>query len=258
MKYQQISIIGAGNVAWHLALALERAGHTINEVYSRDIIKAEQLANSLYNSDPVDDLDFETSTSDVFIIAVPDDAIEVVARQLLVPTNALVAHTSGSQPIDILMGYDFEPAVFYPLQTFTKGTELDIQEVPFCIEALNAESLKLVQALAKTVSRRVEIISSEQRKTLHLAAVFACNFSNHLFHLASNVLEADELEFDLLHSLIAETVNKALEIGPARAQTGPAIRGDQRTMKKHLDLLVDNPELHNLYQQLSQSIVANK
>jgi predicted short-subunit dehydrogenase-like oxidoreductase (DUF2520 family) len=245
-------------VAWHLATAFEKVGHQINEIYDRKIEHAEAITNKLYNTEPVDDLYFENSDSEIFILAVSDDQITKVAQELLVPEFSLVLHTSGTQPLDVLMGYDFEPGVLYPLQTLTKGKYIDFLDVPFCIEALETEALSKIQALASTITDRVEVISSEQRRVLHLAAVLANNFTNHLLHLANNILDAEALEFDLLHSLIAETVNKAMDIGPAKAQTGPALRGDVKTMKMHLELLAENPELSNLYEVFSKSIIANK
>ena len=245
-------------MAWHLATVLEKAGHQINEVYDRKIENAELITNQLYNTEPVDELYFENSDSQIFILAVSDDQIEAVVSELVVPELSIVLHTSGTQPIDVLMGYDFEPGILYPLQTLTKGKYVDFRDVPLCIEAIDTEVLSKISALAATISERVEVISSEQRSILHLAAVVANNFTNHLLHLASNILDAEELEFDLLHSLIAETVNKAMEIGPAKAQTGPALRGDAKTMRMHLQLLAENPELSNLYEVISKSIIANK
>lgn len=258
MKYEQISIIGSGNVGWHLAIQLEKAGHTVNEVFSRDIAHAEKLTDALYTTAATDSLDFTESDSEVFLLAVPDDKLDWVASEILVPEGSIVAHTAGSKPLSVLSGYEFSAAVFYPLQTLTKGKLVDFSDVPLCIEAEDDDVLKRLLALAKTLSSRVEVVTTEQRAVLHVAAVFACNFTNHLLHLASNIVEAEDLDFEILHPLVAETINKAMEMGPAASQTGPAIRGDVRTMDRHLHYLDDNPELKRLYQLLSISIIANR
>lgn len=258
MRDYKIAIIGTGNVGWHLATVLDAAGHTITEIYNRNFDKAEWLADQLYHAEPVNDLDFTESAADLYLICVPDAAILQVAARLKVPAGAIVAHTSGSQPLDLIEGLGFYAAVFYPLQTLTAGKRVDFTQVPICLEAADDKVLKYLHKLALTISKQVVYLSSEQRKSLHMSAVFACNFVNHMMHLASNILEAEEMDFSLLHGLIAETVNKALEIGPAKAQTGPAVRNDQVTIAKHLELLDTNPELRNIYETLSKSILANR
>jgi len=255
MKYEKVSIIGAGNVAWHLGVQLERVGHHLCEIFSRDITKAENLASNFYTVTPQDHLDFSESEANIFIVCLPDDALDKVIPYLVVPEGAIVVHTAGSKGIDVLQGYDFMPGVFYPLQTLTRNKPVDFQDVPLLVEAEDADTELRLLRLAKSISGRVQIVTSEQRAVLHVAAVFASNFTNHMLHVASSIVEGEGLGFDLLHPLIAETVNKALKLGPGASQTGPAVRGDIKTIDTHLDYLAPDAELWRLYQMISQSIV---
>lgn len=241
-----------------MAMQLERVGHHVMEIYSRDMERAQAFASLFYTVVPQDHLDFTDSGADIFMLCLPDDALDKVLPYLQVPPDSIVVHTAGSRSLEVLQGYDFAPGVFYPLQSLTKGKAIDFSDVPLLIEAEDEDTTTRLLKLASTLSKRVEVISSDERAVLHVAAVFASNFSNHMLHLASNIVEAEGLPFNLLHSLIVETVNKSLAIGPGAAQTGPAIRGDVKTIDKHLDYLAPNPDLWRLYQLLSQSIVANR
>jgi predicted short-subunit dehydrogenase-like oxidoreductase (DUF2520 family) len=251
----KISFIGAGNVAWHLAQAFEKANHSIVEIYSRDKKNAQKLTEKLYNATPTDRLDFSHSKSELFIISVPDDAIAQVVSELKCPKNSILVHTAGSKNLSVLEPLPFtRKGVFYPLQTFSKGKPIDFKKIPICIEAENETVEKILQKLAFTICDNVCFIESEDRKTLHLAAVFACNFTNHFMHISKNILEKDGLNFNMIKPLIEETISKALSKGPENAQTGPAIRKDTNTINSHIEKLSFNVDWQNLYVLLSKDI----
>jgi predicted short-subunit dehydrogenase-like oxidoreductase (DUF2520 family) len=249
----RITIIGSGNVATHLAAAFKNAGHTIAQVYSRDIQHASLLAYHV-KAEPVDDLKQIDPEADLFLIAVKDDAIGGIAKALA-RHNKLIVHTSGATSIHTILEYTPNAGVFYPLQTFSKTKELDFRTVPLCIEGADEEITARLKELAQTISNNVYQVDSEKRKILHLAAVFACNFPNYLYYAAGQILQQHDLDFNLLRPLILETAEKVQLLSPAEVQTGPAIRNDSKTMMAHLKLLQDNPELERLYNQLSQLII---
>ena len=253
---KNISFIGAGNVAWHLAPALENAGHVVREVYSRSPKNASKLVDRLYQAEVKNDLDFADSNSEIFIISVSDDAIDEVAQEIVLPEDAIIVHTSGAKSIGIL-GYTASEfiGVFYPLQTFSKSKRVNFEEIPICIEAENAATEKALKSLGKSISKNVVTIDSADRKTLHVAAVFACNFTNHCMAIAEDILKANKLNFDLIKPLIIETLNKSFELGPHNAQTGPAKRHDFETLDSHMEYLGNNERLAELYRLFSQHIV---
>lgn len=254
----RITIIGAGRVAWHLAPALENAGHVIQEVYSRRYREAKKLASRLYQASAQDEPDFSDSSAEIFILAVADDAIRTVASRLLLPEHdTIVVHTSGSQPLGALADAQSSfTGVFYPLQTFTKDKEVDFSKIPVCLEADDDGVLKVLIKLAKSISAEVRLINSQERAILHIAAVFACNFTNHLLQMAETLTESHHLEFSLLKPLIAETISKGLTIGPRQAQTGPAIRGDLITLEKHMDYLRNyDKDYAEIYKVITQHIL---
>lgn len=247
-----IVCIGSGNVATHLAIALKAVGADIVQVWSRDIKNAEVLA-ALTKAEPISkwaDLDL---FADCYLIAVKDDAIAEIAAHLT-EVRGIVVHTSGATPLNALTGSGTGYGVLYPLQTFSKTKAVDLTRVPFCIEAESPQILDKISAIAHLLSPLVSQVSSAQRKILHLAAVFACNFSNHLYHLSAELLEKHQLKFDLLKPLILETAEKVQSALPGTVQTGPAVRNDQETINRHLDLLNGSPELQEIYATLSNSI----
>lgn len=248
----KIVFIGAGNVATHLAIAFKAMGADILQVWSNDNKNAQILA-ALTKAAPVNSWDELDLSADCYIIAVKDDAIARVAARLTA-VKGIVVHTSGATSIDVLSGAGTGHGVLYPLQTFSRTKSVDLKKVPLCIEGDRTETLEKISAIAHLLSQQVSEVSSEQRKILHLAAVFACNFSNHLYHISSQLLEQHNLKFDLLKPLILETAQKVQSAPPAEVQTGPAVRNDQDTMHKHLDLLKANPDWQEIYQLLSDSI----
>jgi predicted short-subunit dehydrogenase-like oxidoreductase (DUF2520 family) len=247
-----IVCIGSGNVATHLAIAFKAMGAEIVQVWSQDSRNAEILA-ALTKAKPIRNWKELDRFADLYLIAVKDDAIPAVALQLK-GVKGTVMHTSGATAMDVLAGAETGFGVLYPLQTFSKSKSINLTNVPFCIEADRPETLEKISAIAHLLSQQVAEVSSDQRKILHLAAVFACNFTNHLYHLSSQLLEQHKLSFDLLKPLISETAQKIQNALPADVQTGPAVRDDQETMKKHLELLHSFPRLQDLYVTLSDSI----
>lgn len=259
----KISFIGAGNVAWHLAQAFESAGHIICEVYSRDTKHARQLTSLLYDTAVQHDLNFSESEADVLLIAASDDALEDIMERVVLPQDVILANTSGSRSLLDLQNYvniysdvPVRTGVLYPLQTFTKSVPLDYSDIPFCIEATDDTTEHVLMKLARTISKSVQRGDSEERRNLHVAAVFACNFTNHLLSISHDLLAQEKLPFDLLKPLIRETINKALlSDDPGKVQTGPARRADWAITNQHLAYLQEfNPEWAAVYRQLTESI----
>ena len=229
-----VAIIGQGNVAHHLYKAFDKAQHI-------DVIK---INSRKLNNIP---------NVDVYIIAVSDDAIAKVSSKIS-SKKALVAHTSGSVSMDSLENQG-NKGVFYLLQSFSKTKDVNFDEIPFCIEAENNKDLKLLETLANSIGRKIYYINSEQRKRLHIAAVFVNNFTNHMYKIGEDICIKYNVPFEVLKPLIKETANKINELSPKDAQTGPAKRNDQETIHNHLDLLTDNQQ--EIYQLLTKSIQNN-
>ncbi len=248
---QKISFIGSGNVAVALAVEMKNKGLRIVEVYSPNRAHAERFA-WLTGCAVVDDLKKISATSDLYLLAVPDDAVKKVC-QLLMPCQGIVAHTSGITSIEALSAA-VNYGVFYPLQTFTIGRQVDFHRVPFCIEGNNRQVTLALSELALKLSNNISIVSPEQRKSLHLAAVFVSNFSNHLYFIAGQLLADQGLSFDLLKPLINETAAKVNTLPPSSAQTGPARRNDRDTLSEHLKMLENHPDYKMLYKMISEQI----
>ena len=248
---KNITLIGSGNVATHLGRALYDKGFSIHQVYSPNKDNAFELAVAV-SAMPCDDLKFITDESDVYIICVKDEAIAEVANQITFKYK-LVVHTAGSIGMEVLDCFE-QHGVLYPLQTFSKKTTLHIHAVPFCIEANNALAKKQLIELANQLSPKVHEITSEQRKKIHLAAVFACNFSNYCYGVAAKILTESDIDFELLKPLILETAQKIQHQSPQKAQTGPAQRNDQATINNHLQLLENSKHYQEIYELMSAAI----
>jgi predicted short-subunit dehydrogenase-like oxidoreductase (DUF2520 family) len=248
----KIVLLGSGNVATHLAKALKSKGEELVQVYSQNLTNAELLAR-LVGAEAVNNLNKIENNADLYIISVKDDAIATVAKSLKNVTG-LVVHTSGTTDINILLEQVNKAGVFYPLQTFSKSKDVSFENIPLCIEAGDEDQLAVLKSLASKISSQVYELDGEKRKVLHLAAVFACNFPNHLYALANKILNQNGLDFEIIRPLIAETADKVMDNLPENVQTGPAVRGDENTLNKHLSMLNDMPELQNIYQTLSNSI----
>lgn len=248
-----ISFVGAGNIAWHLAPAIYKKGFCIDIVYNRHLSNARYLAKGIgAQAAPLSQL--QHLQSDVLIIAVADQAIDGIVKRL--PQGKfLILHTAGSIAMQSLAACGHQNiGVLYPLQSFSKKKLIDISEVPFFIEAAQKEGEANLLMLANSLSKNVIRATSEQRQQLHIAAVFACNFSNAMYSIADKLLRAHQLDFRLLAPLVRETTDKALTMPPQKAQTGPAIRNDSLTMQKHLQQLQDYPVEAEIYANISQYI----
>lgn len=250
--FLKIALVGAGSVATHLGLAVKHAGHKIECVVNRNsergMILAEKLDARFVES-------FKALDSpDLLIVAVSDDAIPAMALQLSGCAFPVV-HTSGTVSKDVLSIVGPDYGVFYPLQTFSIGRFVDFSKVPLCINASNPLFTKRLDSLAHSLSDSVYQIADQQRKILHLAGVFACNFSNYLYTVAADILKNNDIPFELLHPLIQETAIKIQTTAPLDAQTGPAKRGDVSTIQQHLLMLQNEPELLKLYKILTDDIM---
>ena len=247
-----IVIIGSGNVATHLATALNEH-HNIVSVYSRTIKNAEILAGKI-NSKATDNLKELPSKADVYIISVKDDAVSRIYEELP-DLKGIIVHTAGSIPIDVLKKHP-EHGVFYPFQTFSKNKALDFSSIPVLIEANNSETLQSLKDLASSITGKIYEVSSTQRLMLHISAVFACNFVNHFYFIAESILIKAGLPFELLLPLIDETAHKVHASSPSAVQTGPASRNDKNTVQKHLKILqnLGENDLAELYERISKEI----
>lgn len=256
MSSQYVAFIGSGNLAWHLAPALDNTEYAVREVYSRNPSHAGRLVERLYEAEVKASLDFSTSACGIFILAVTDDALQDIVREIVLPEDGVLLHTSGSQPLEVLR-YAATPriGVLYPLQTFTREVDVDLGEVPLFVEAANPETASVVFNLARALSKNVVKLTSPERLALHLAAVFASNFTNHMLYLAQEIMKENSLSYDWLKPLIATMITKSLSIGPENAQTGPARRGDFETLDRHMQLLQDDEATAELYRVISQDIV---
>lgn len=242
----QIVIIGSGNVAYHMAKAFTGKGISIAQIFGRNEKELSKISEELkvpYSTGQLAD-------ADLYIICVSDNSVEEVSRGI-VKNDVLVAHTSGSLPKEALAG-EYRKASFYPLQTFSKSKELEYEKIPFFIETENEEDKKILFKLASSISKNVMESNHEKRKYIHLTAVFACNFVNHLFSRAKEISDSQEIPFDYFLPLIEETVQKIHEIEPKMAQTGPAVRNDVRVLQLHEQLLKD--ESLEIYKTMNHSI----
>lgn len=249
-----IVFIGAGNLAVNLAQALYRKGFRIVQIYSRTVESAQSLAEKV-EADYTTNLAEVTNQAQVYIIALKDAALIDLLPQIVAhKPEALFVHTAGSVPVTIWENQTPRYGVFYPMQTFSKQREVDFTTIPIFVEANRETDVAFLKAMARTLSDNVYEATSEQRKSLHLAAVFICNFTNHMYALAADLLEKEGLPFEVMLPLIDETARKVHDLKPYDAQTGPAIRYDMNVIDKHLSLLKETPMLHAIYELISQSI----
>jgi predicted short-subunit dehydrogenase-like oxidoreductase (DUF2520 family) len=254
-EIRTVVIVGAGNLAWHLGHHLFKAGIDILQVFNRTPDPGELLAARL-NASFTNRLDCLTENADLYILAVSDDAIGIILETLRFKTGQLVLHTAGSIAMDVFSGKAENYGVFYPLQTFTKEKAVDFSHIPLLIEANKVENLESIGQLALKLSDSVHEVNSEKRLYLHLAAVFASNFTNHMLAVTEKLLQEKNLSFDLLKPLMQETMAKALIMSPLQAQTGPAIRGNYPVIEKHLALLENHSEIRELYRVITESIIS--
>jgi len=251
-KSPTVTFIGAGNLATQLALCLHKKGIRIIQVFSRTEEAASELALKV-GALSCSQLSEIRPEADVYIFALKDTVLEEVASKM--PHNkGLWVHTSGSMPMNLFAPYKESYGVLYPLQTFSKTKEVDFSLIPFFLEGSNEKVLDNLERMVNILSPFIYWVDSEKRKRLHLAAVFACNFTNHLYSIADEIIRETGIPFSVLLPLIQETAAKVQELSPLEAQTGPAVRYDQNIINRQIEMLKDHPEFQEIYRLLSQSI----
>ncbi|WP_294585987.1 Rossmann-like and DUF2520 domain-containing protein [uncultured Bacteroides sp.] len=249
-----VVFIGAGNLATNLAKALYWKGFRIVQIYSRTEESAQSLAQ-IVEAEYTTDLSAVTEDAQLYIVSLKDTAlVELLPKLVAGKKNALWVHTAGSIPMTIWEGYAERFGVFYPMQTFSKQREVDFRGIPIFVESNSEEDTQFLKDIASALSEKVYEATSDQRKSLHLAAVFTCNFTNHMYALAAELLKKYQLPFEVMLPLIDETARKVHELEPRAAQTGPAIRYDENVIDGHLQMLANEPEMQELYRLISQSI----
>ena len=250
----KIILIGSGNLATNLGKALRDAGHDIIQVFSRTLENASMLAEVLH-AEAVNDYDKIRSDADVYILSVKDSALQnVIDRVVPGRENAIFVHTAGSMPMDMFRCTATHYGVLYPMQTFSKDKAANFSEIPCFIESNDKITDNVVKNLCESISKNIYHLSSEDRKYLHLSAVFACNFANHCYAMAEDLLKKHGVPFDVMLPLIDETARKAHVLSPPKAQTGPAVRYDENVMDRQKELLDGNHLMKEIYELMSESI----
>lgn len=249
----RISIVGAGNVATHLAMRLKQQGCDIFQVWSRTLTSAQTLATKT-GAMATSDINELKGDVDVIFFCVKDGALRDVISHFNLETPALMVHTAGSMPISVFEGHSQSYGVMYPLQTFSRERQIDFSTVPCFIEAVDEQSMERLKPVTHIVSNKVLQLDSANRKFLHLSAVFACNFANHCYELAREILSRANVSFDALLPLIDETASKVHDMQPLQAQTGPAVRYDLNVISKQLEELNDYPKAKEIYRVMTDSI----
>tara|TARA_B110000037_G_scaffold64704_1_gene79022 strand:- start:323 stop:1063 length:741 start_codon:yes stop_codon:yes gene_type:complete len=239
-----VAIVGYGNLGWNLETQLTKVGIKVTQIVSYKH-SGNGIINNIESIDPNTNVVFVCKSDSTI-----SDTIHVLSKSRLADT-CLVAHTSGSVQ---MQNSRFQDAVFYPFQTFTRGYQANWKNVPIFIETESNNAKRILAQISLKIDCQVQDLNSEQRKRLHIAGVFSSNFPNHLIRLMFDFLAKNEIDPKLIHPLMVEAIRKSFELGPAKAQTGPAMRDDQMVIEKHLELLADNRELHSLYTQFTDGI----
>ncbi len=253
---EKIIFLGAGNVATQLSIALKTIGFEIIQIFSRTLESAQTLANKL-NTSYTTNLSEISQDADIYFYTVNDDAIAELFQQFYLK-NKISVHCAGSVDASVFRDEAENYGVFYPLQTFKIHKTADFKNIPICIEANNSATENRLLTIANLLSTKVFIVNSEQRRNLHLAGVFACNFVNYMYCISDDILKANHLSFDILKPLILQTAMN-VEVNPPKAyQTGPAIRNDKKTMEMHLELLNDYPNYKKIYSFVSNCITTGE
>lgn len=248
-----IILIGAGNLATQAGLALTKGGYTIEQVFSRTKDSAGNLADKLHAQWTTSKADI-LKEADFYIFSVKDDALEELIKEIVPGRKGVFLHTAGSMPMDVFKTYAKHYGVAYPMQTFSKTFEADFNKIPCFVECSDYSTFLETIGLFGSICGSIHRLDSEKRKYLHLAAVFACNFTNHCYALADKILQEQGIPFRLMQPLVEETARKAFTIPPKEAQTGPAVRFDETIIRKQEALLKDHPEMQKLYDVMSKSI----
>ena len=249
-----IVFIGAGNLATNLAKTLYYKGFRI--VQYTAVRKSQhghwhRLAGGRHTTD----LSSVATDAQLYIVSLKDAAfVQLLPEIVAGKEDALWVHTAGSIPMGVWAGKVNRYGVFYPMQTFSKQRTVDFRQIPVFVESNSAADTQTLKDIASVLSEKVYEATSEQRKSLHLAAVFTCNFTNHMYALAAELLKKYQLPFEVMLPLIDETARKVHELEPRLAQTGPAIRYDENVINNHLQMLSDEPGMQELYRLISESI----
>jgi predicted short-subunit dehydrogenase-like oxidoreductase (DUF2520 family) len=253
MFHHNISFAGAGKVASALCRKIYESGIKIDLIVSVSEENGRSLAGSCEASwSPV--AEFPPST-DIIIVAVPDHRLKSVLENIRCRSDALVVHTAGSMGLDVFPDFLPSKGVFYPLQTFSGERKVDFTDLPFLLESSDPESYAVLEELSGLIGGKTYSVSSEQRIMLHLAAVFICNFTNHMLTSGKQIADQAGVPFEIFYPLLKETVTKAMAAGPEKSQTGPAVRKDQNTIEKHMELLSFSPDLKRMYREITLSII---
>lgn len=247
----KISIIGAGNVGINMFETLRKKEEIkMVSLFNRSIEQIISHRNKIFITDNIN----EIKKSDIYIISTNDDSIEKVSKKLK-GRNGLIVHTSGSTEMNVLSIHK-NFGVLYPLQTLTKDKLCDFKKIPICIEGNNDISNKKLEKLVKIIGSKYYYLDSKQRLALHVSAVFACNFTNYLFSIAYDICTENKMPFEILFPLIRETIEKIEKNNPSKIQTGPAIRKDTNTIKKHLNF-IKSKNSKKIYSILTEGIISN-
>jgi predicted short-subunit dehydrogenase-like oxidoreductase (DUF2520 family) len=253
-KIKRVTIVGAGNVGHNFGLAFKQAGYLIHEIYSRTQDSAVALSQRL-NCNFTTDLSKLDPGADLYIIAVNDDALPSIIENFPFK-DKLIVHTSGATALEVFEGKGFsEYGIFYPVQSFSKEDTESLAPIPICVEANKKENEELLMSFARSLSMKVYQLNSEKRKALHVAAVFANNFSNHMYTIAEELLDEADISFDIIRPLIEKTAKKIHNRKPTSIQTGPAVRNDQKIIQKHLEHLKSHPDYKELYEAITANIL---
>ncbi|MEI6456200.1 MAG: DUF2520 domain-containing protein [bacterium] len=252
----EVVILGAGNLGTHLARVFKANGIKVSQVFDRLPSKGKKLAKDI-GAEFASGQDKIFTGADLYILSVSDSAIETVAK-ILKPGDSLIAHCSGSLPMEILGPYASHYGVFYPLQTFSIRNQVSFYDIPLCVEANNPESRRQLMELANKISGKVHRINSEKRRILHLTAVLANNFTNFMYTAAEEILKSHGIPFSLLEPIIGQTALNARGGSVFKNQTGPAIRGDHKVLESQRQLLKDFPDFVELYDIITQNIIKYK
>lgn len=254
VRLMKIVLIGAGNLATNLGLALHEANHDIVQVFSRTMTSAKLLAAAI-ESVPTNDLDAITDEADLYILSVKDSILtKIIDRICKNKSQKVFVHTAGSMPLDCFKGKAEHYGVFYPMQTFSKQRRVAFENIPIFLEASDDFTLQKLTDVAESISKNVRNLSTDKRRYLHLAAVWACNYANHCYDMAAEVLKKADLPFSVMLELTDETARKVHDLSPREAQTGPAIRYDTNVIEAQMELMKDMPEAKKLYEELAKSI----
>lgn len=252
MTRYNLSFAGAGRVAGSLCREMHHAGHKILQIVSPTEKNGKTLADSC-KATWSSTLEFKDS-NDIIIVAVPDARIKEVLAELICNESAVVVHTAGSFGLEIFPPNILKAGILYPLQTFSQDRKTEFNGLPFLLESADKDACSKMENLAVSIGGNVRFVDAARRRIIHLSAVFACNFTNFMLTASKDISSRAGITFEIFEPLIKETISKALENGPEKSQTGPAVRNDLNTIEKHLDLLSFSPDLQNIYRDVTKAI----